>query len=242
LIAVCTDSPQECFALTIQAFNHSETYRVPVMVMMDECVGHMMEKVVIPPADEIDVVPRRYTDKPPGEYLAFEAGEDGVPDMVRAGQGYNVHVTGLTHDERGYPMTTAETQGKLVRRLVEKIQRCEPEVREIVEQDVDGADVVVVSYGITSRVAERALESARAEGINAGSMRLKVVWPFPADRIREVAGKIGSFVVPEMNMGQIALEVERAVAGQCPTRAVPHAGGTVHDPQVIYDAILEAVK
>jgi 2-oxoglutarate ferredoxin oxidoreductase subunit alpha len=242
LIAVCPDSPQECFELTIEAFNLSEAYRVPVMVLMDECVAHMMEKVVIPPADQIEIFPRRYTDKPPGEYLAYEAGEDGVPDMVRAGEGYNVHVTGLTHDERGYPLTTPEVQEKLVRRLVGKIQRCEPKIRDIVEQDVEGADVVVVSYGITSRVAQRALDRARAEGINVGSMRLRVVWPFPGDRIREVAAGIRSFVVPEMNMGQIALEVERCAAGQCETRAVPHAGGTVHEPQVIYDAILEASK
>jgi 2-oxoglutarate ferredoxin oxidoreductase subunit alpha len=242
LIAVCPDSPQECFELTIEAFNLSEAYRVPVMVMMDECVGHMMERVVIPPADQIDIFPRRHTEKPPGEYLAYEPDDDLIPDMVHAGEGYNIHVTGLTHDERGYPSTTPEAQEKLVRRLVEKIQRCEPKIRQIVEQDVDGADVVVVSYGITSRVTQRALDWARAEGINAGSMRLKVVWPFPGDRIREVAAETGSFIVPEMNMGQIALEVERCAAGQCRTRAVPHAGGTVHEPKVIYDAIVEAVK
>ena len=122
LIAVCPDSPQECFELTIEAFNLSEAYRVPVMVMMDECVGHMMEKVVIPPADQIGIVPRRYTDKAPEDYLAYEAGEDGVPDMARAGEGYNVHVTGLTHDERGYPLTTPEAQEKLLGRLIGKIQ------------------------------------------------------------------------------------------------------------------------
>ncbi len=242
LIAVCPNSPQECFELTIEAFNLSEEYRVPVMVMMDECVGHMMEKVIIPPADQIDIFPRRYTDKLPGEYLAYEAGEDGVPDMVRAGEGYNVHVTGLTHDERGYPSAVPEAQDKLVRRLVGKIQRCEPKIRNIVEEDIEGADVVVISYGITSRVAQRALDQARAEGINAGGMRLKVVWPFPGDRIREVAAGIRSFVVPEMNMGQMAIEVERWAAGQCQTRVVPHAGGTVHTIDVIYDAILEATK
>ena len=242
LIAVCPNSPQECFDLTIEAFNLSEQYRVPVMVMMDECVGHMREKLVIPPADEIEVFPRRYTDKPPGEFLLFDPDEDGVPDMVRAGEGYNVHVTGLTHDERGYPDITPEAQDKLVRRLVNKTRHSEPKIRQIVENNIEDADVVVCSYGITSRVAERALEMARASGTNVGSIRLKVVWPFPEPRIRELAGHIKGFVVPEMNMGQIALEIERCADGQCQTRAVPHAGGTVHDPEVIYYAILEAAK
>lgn len=242
LIAVCPNSPQECFEMTIQAFNLSEQYRIPVMVMMDECVGHMTEKVIIPPADEIDIVRRRYTNKPPGEFMPFEPRKDGVPDMVRAGEGYNIHVTGLTHDEQGYPDTTPEAQDKLVRRLVNKTRRCEPETRQIVEQDIVAADVVVISYGITARVTERALERAQADGIRVGSMRLKVIWPFPEPRIRELAGLIKAFVVPELNMGQIALEVERCAAGQCPTKLVPHAGGTVHDPDVIYNAIVEAAK
>lgn len=242
LIAVCPNSPQECFEMTIQAFNLSEQYRIPVMVMMDECVGHMTEKVIIPPADEIDIVRRRYTNKPPGEFMPFEPRKDGVPDMVRAGEGYNIHVTGLTHDEQGYPDTTPEAQDKLVRRLVNKTRRCEPETRQIVEQDIVAADVVVISYGITARVTERALERAQADGIRVGSMRLKVIWPFPEPRIRELAGLIRAFVVPELNMGQIALEVERCAAGQCPTKLVPHAGGTVHDPDVIYNAIVEAAK
>ncbi len=242
MIAVCPNSPQECFEMTIQAFNLSEQYRIPVMVMMDECVGHMTEKVIIPPADEIDVVRRRYTSKPPGEFMPFEPQKDGVPDMVRAGEGYNIHVTGLTHDEQGYPDTTPEAQDKLVRRLVNKTRRCEPETRQVVEQDIVAADVVVISYGITARVTERALERAQAEGIRVGSMRLKVIWPFPEPRIRELAGLIKAFVVPELNMGQIALEVERCAGGQCSTHLVPHAGGTVHDPDVIYNAIVEAAK
>jgi 2-oxoglutarate/2-oxoacid ferredoxin oxidoreductase subunit alpha len=242
LIAICPNSPQECFDLTIQAFNLSEQYRVPVLMMMDECVGHMTEKVVIPPADEIDITPRRYTDKPPEKFVLFEPDEDGVPDMVRAGEGYNVHVTGLTHDERGYPDITPEAQDKLVRRLVGKIERCEPKVRHIVENDVDDVDVIVVSYGVISCVTERALDFARAAGVKIGSLCLKVVWPFPESRIRELAGQIKCFVVPELNMGQVALVVERCAAGQCETKVVPHAGGTVHEPEVIYEAILEAAK
>jgi len=123
---------------------------------------------------------------------------------------------------------------------VGKIRNQEARIRQTEERDVAEAEVIVLSYGITSRVAERALDLARAEGIRVGSLRLKVVWPFPEERVRELAGRIKSFVVPELNLGQIVFDVERCAAGQCKTRLVPHAGGIVHDPQVIYEAIREA--
>ncbi len=114
IIALCPNSPQECFDLTVTAFNYAEQYRCPVFVMMDEVVGHMTEKVVIPPPEQIEVAPRRYTTLPPDEFLAFKPGDDLVPDMPRVGEGYNVHVTGLTHDERGYPDMTPAMQDRLV--------------------------------------------------------------------------------------------------------------------------------
>jgi 2-oxoglutarate ferredoxin oxidoreductase subunit alpha len=242
IIAVCPSSPQECFDLTIEAFNLSEQYRVPALVMMDECVGHMTEKVTIPPADEIEVYPRRRTTQPPEQFRLFEPREDGVPDMVHAGEGYKVHVTGLTHDVRGYPATTAEDQSELVNRIVTKIRSHEEQIRRLTERDLDDAEVVIVSYGITSRVAERAVTLARADGIKVGRVSLQVVWPFPESRIRELAHQVKCIVVPELNMGQVALAVERCAAGSCRTVVVPHAGGTVHEPEVIYEAILEAVK
>ena len=121
IIALCPNSPQECFDLTIKAFNLAEEFRVPVMFMMDECVGHMTEKVVIPPADQIEVVPRRHTHKSVEDYLPYGTNGDLVPEMAHAGDGYKFHVTGLTHDERGYPDMTPPTQDKLVRRLQNKI-------------------------------------------------------------------------------------------------------------------------
>ena len=123
IIALSPNSPQECFDLTIDAFNLAEQYRVPVFVMMDECVGHMTEKVVIPPPGEIEIVPRRYTHLPPAQYLPYRADADGVPEMVRAGDGYHIHITGLTHDERGYPATTHQAQDQLVQRLINKIRQ-----------------------------------------------------------------------------------------------------------------------
>jgi len=241
IIALSPNSPQECFEVVIEAFNLSEKYRVPVLVMADECVGHMTEKVVIPKAEEIELYPRRYTKLPPNKYLPFKPGEDMVPEMIKAGDGYKIHVTGLTHDEKGYPVMSWEAQEKLVRRLVEKI-RLNAEIVHVEEIDTEDAEVVVLSYGISSRVAIPAIKKARKEGIKAGQLRLVIVWPFPEEKVRELAKKINAFVVVEMNYGQMFYEVERCVAGDCKTILVPHGGGWVHDPEDIYKAIKEAVK
>jgi 2-oxoglutarate ferredoxin oxidoreductase subunit alpha len=237
IIALAPNSPQEAFDVTIRAFNLSEQYRTPVLVMMDECVGHMTEKVVIPEADSIDVTERRLTDKEPDEYLAYEVGEDLIPDMACAGSGYRFHTTGLTHDERGYPSMTVEAQDKLVRRLKEKIRFHSMETQDWEESQLEGADVVVLSFGITSRVAREAIDRARQEGIKVGEVRLITVWPFPEDFIRSLARRVRGFVVPEINLGQMVLEVERCAAGHTQTISVPHAGGGVHDPRQILEAI-----
>jgi len=242
LISMSPQSPQEAFDLTIDAFNLSETYRVPVMFMMDECVGHMTEKVVIPPADEIDIVPRVTSSKPPGEYLPYETNGRLVPEFVRAGDGYRFHTTGLTHDEKGYPVMSAECQAVSVRRLIDKILLNVDEIVRYDEEQVDGADVVVVAYGITARVTRMAIDLARAQGVKVGFVRLIVVWPFPEQLIRDLASKVKAFVVPEINFGQMVLEVERCAGGKAPAICVPHAGGGVHDPNIICQAILEAAK
>jgi 2-oxoglutarate ferredoxin oxidoreductase subunit alpha len=242
IIALCPNSPQESFDLTVRAFNLSEQYRTPVMVMLDECVGHMTERVVIPPAEQIAITPRRlYTGEREG-FLLYQAGEDLVPSMVRAGDGYRIHVTGLTHDDRGYPEMTVAAQEKKVRRLVEKIRRNAGAIADYREDQVEGAEVVVVSYGISSRTAIPAIEMARREGIKVGHLRLVVVWPFPEIRIRELAERVRGFVVPELNLGQMVLEVERSVAGKAGVSLVGHAGGTVHNPRDIYQAIMKMAK
>ncbi len=242
IIALAPISPQESFDLTVEAFNLSERYRVPTLVMMDECVGHMTEKVVIPEAEEIHVEPRRLTKLPPGEYLPYRPGPDLVPDMIVAGEGYRIHSTGLTHDERGYPEMTAEAQNALVPRLVDKIRKNADSIIRVEESGTEGAEVVVVSYGITTRVARAAIDRARAEGRAVGELRLVTLWPFPEDRVRELARSIRGFVVPEINLGQMSLEVERCAAGAARTLQVPHAGGWVHDPRKIYDAIVEVAS
>jgi 2-oxoglutarate ferredoxin oxidoreductase subunit alpha len=242
LIALAPNSPQESFDLTVKAFNLSERYRVPVLVMSGAAVGHMYEKVVIPPVNEIDTVPRRRPTVPPEEYLPYKPDEDLVPPMANSGEGYGFHVTGLTHDERGYPAMNPEAQDRLIRRLVEKIENNRDGIIELEENDIDDAEVVVCSYGISARVALIAVERARNMGIKVGTVRLITVWPFPQDRIREIAGQIKAFVVPEINYGQISLEVERCAGGKAKTILVPHMGGTVHNPDTILDAIKKAAK
>jgi len=240
IIALCPNSPQECFDLTIQAFNLAEEFRVPVMMMLDECVGHMTEKVIIPEADRIEITPRRFTKRPVDNFHVFEPDEHLVPEMAKAGDGYRFHITGLTHDERGYPSMNIEVQDRLVRRLQDKLKPL-ADGRAIAETEgIEDADVVVVSYGITSRVAQRGLQLARQRGIRAGKFRLIQVWPFPEERIRELAKRVKAFVVPELNLGQMVYEVERAAAGQAKVIPVSHAGGSVHDPQTILKAIVEA--
>ncbi len=242
IIALCPNSPQECFDLVIHAFNLSEQYRVPVLFMMDESVGHMTERVVIPPVEEIKITPRRYTKRPPGEYLPYQPGEDLVPEMTQAGQGHRIHITGLTHDEKGYPVMNAECQQKLVNRLSDKIRKNAGEISLYHEDGIGDADVVVLSYGITSRITMRAIRQARAQGIKVGHLRLVVVWPFPEKYVRRLARRIQAFVVPEINLGQVVLEVERCAGGKCETISLPHAGGAVHNPRTIYDAIVEAAR
>ncbi len=242
IIALSPNSPQECFDLTVKAFNLSEQYRVPVMMMMDECVGHMIERVNIPSADDINITPRRYYEGPKEDYRPYEAERDLVPMMVKAGDGYRIHVTGLTHDEMGYPNMSVNTQGKLVRRLVDKLKVNADRIIEFKEDLVEGADIVVLTYGISSRTAVPAIDQARKEGLKVGHLRLVTVWPFPERKIAELAAKIKAFVVPELNFGQIALEVERCAGGKAAVHLVPHAGGTVHQPKEIYAAIRKSVK
>ena len=242
LIAMSPQSPQEAFDLTIDAFNLSERFRVPVMFMMDECVGHMTEKVVIPSADEIEIVPRKLTDKSPEAFQPYARNERGVPEFARAGDGYRFHTTGLTHDERGYPVMNADCQAVSVRRLVDKIRKNTSDIIRFEEENTDGADIVLITYGITARVARMAIEMASKKGIKIGVIRLVVVWPFPEQRVRELAGQIKAFVVPEINLGQVVLEVERCAGGKCKTVLVPHAGGGVHDPSDICEAIVRAAK
>ena len=239
IIALAPSSPQDIFDLTILAFNLSEKYRVPVVIMSDEAVGHMSEKVVIPYVAPESLVGRRHPRVSPEEYLPYKPDADLVPPMAVAGQGYRFHVTGLTHDERGYPVMTVEAQDRLVRRLVDKIRVNRSDIIRYREVQVEDADIIVCAYGITARIAQMAVKMARDEGIRAGLLQLITVWPFAEERIRELSQQARAFVVPEINYGQIVLEVERCAGDRARAVLVPHMGGEVHSPDTILQAIRE---
>ena len=208
IIALAPISPQDIFDLTITAFDLSEKYRVPVLIMSDEVVGHMSEKVVMPHVAPESLSNRRRPEVPPEEYLPYKTDVGLVPPMAVAGEGYRFHVTGLTHDERGYPVMTADAQDRLIRRLVDKIRLNRDDIIKYKETQVEDADIIVCAYGITTRIAQFAVKMARAEGLRAGLLQLITVWPFAEERVRELSLQAKAFVVPEINYGQIVLEVK----------------------------------
>ncbi len=235
-IALSPESPQECFDMTIKAFNLAERFRQPVILLMDESVGHLFERVTIPPKEEIEIVNRKILkDK---NRKIYEPDEDLVPPMPPIGEGFGIHVTGLTHDERGYPSINAETQERMIGRINDKIRKYADEIVDYEEFMVDDAEVIVVAYGITARSARRAVIMARENGIKAGLFRLKVIWPFPSKRLEELSDR--EFVVAEVNNGQALVEVERAIKKRAVF--VGKMGGEPHKPQEILKGIEEAVK
>jgi 2-oxoglutarate ferredoxin oxidoreductase subunit alpha len=242
IIAYCPNSPQEMFDLTVKAFNAAERYRLPVLVMADEAVGHMTERVVIPEKAAIPIVHRKTPTVPPSEYKTFAPDKDLIPAFAVAGQGYFVRMESLTHDELGRPSLTAETQAVLVQRLQDKILTHAHEIAEYEEYLVDDADIVVVAYGITSRTVRQAVDDARKEGIRAGLLRLITAWPFPSWRIEELAAHVKAFVVPEVNFGQMVHEVERAAGSRVPTIFVKYTPGALPHPDRTLKALREVAK
>ena len=242
IIALSPSSSQEMFDLTITAFNLSEKYRVPVLLMADEVVGHMSEKVSMPYVAPETLAQRRRPKVPPGEYQPYQPDGDLVPPMAIAGEGYHFHVTGLTHDERGYPVMTAEAQARLVRRLSDKIRVNRDDIVDFEETQLDDAEIIVCAYGITARIAKFAVRMAREEGIRAGMLRLITIWPFAERRVRELSTQAKAFIVPEINYGQVVLEVERCAGDKARTILLPHMGGGVHSPETILQAIREAAQ
>ncbi len=242
IVAYSPWSPQEVFDLTIHAFNVADRYRVPVLLMSDEVVGHMVERVVIPPEDQIPFWERKRPRQSPGQpFEPFRAEDpDLVPPIVHAGEGYRIHYTGLTHDEQGYPDMSPETHHRLVTRLVEKIRKNSAELIKTEDYFLEDARIVVLSFGSTARSARRAVLEARGLGIPAGLLRLISIWPFPEELLREIAERAEAFIVAEMNLGQMIHEVERHVAQ--PVRGVFHAGGAMMAPELILQTIKEVAS
>ena len=248
VIALAPSSPQELFDLTIRAFNLAEKYRTPVLVMTDAEVGHMTEKVVIPRPEDIEIINRpmvRKGDVRPDQFRIYRdtgasGGKSPVSPMAVAGEGYRIHITGLTHDERGYPAMNAAAQEWNLERIVNKIRNYQDDIIQVEEQDLKDADVVVVSYGISARTSLWPIAMAKKEGIRVGLLRLITVWPFPDDRIRELAKQVRAFVVAEINMGQIVREVERCAASNAQVHGVNRPGGDILEPDQVLAAIRQA--
>jgi 2-oxoglutarate ferredoxin oxidoreductase subunit alpha len=239
IIAIAPSSPQEMFDLTITAFNLSEKYRTPVLIMSDEIVGHMSEKVVIPEAKTIKTLSRP---KPSGRksgFMPYRPGPNGVCPMPSIGEGYKVHVTGLTHDERGYPVMSVDTQREMIYRLLAKIRNNIDDIILTEGYFLEDADYVIVSYGVSARTSYTAVDMARSMGIKAGLLRLITVWPFPEKIIRDLSKRVKGFVTVEINMGQISREVERC-AGLVPSFGVGHPGGAIIPPEDVIKMLKEA--
>jgi 2-oxoglutarate/2-oxoacid ferredoxin oxidoreductase subunit alpha len=239
IIALAPSSAQEIFSQTITAFNLSEKYRVPVLIMTDEVIGHMSEKVVIPEAKEIKTISRV---KPKGRkdrFKLFQPGENGVAPMPSAGDGYKIHVTGLTHDEKGYPVMTVEAQAEMMERIVNKIRNNRDDIIMTESHFLDDAEIILVSYGISARTSLAAMHYAREAGLKVGFLKLLTIWPFAEEKIRALAKKARAFITVEINYGQIHLEVMRSAAGMAECHLVGHAGGTVITPEQVVSKIKE---
>jgi 2-oxoglutarate ferredoxin oxidoreductase subunit alpha len=238
IIALAPCSPQEIFYQTITAFNLSETYRVPVLIMADEIVGHLSERVIIPEASKIKLQSRPRPKGRKDRFKPFHPGANGVAPMAHAGEGYMVHFTGLTHDERGYPVMTPEAQSEMIERITGKIRRNLDKIIQVEKYRLEDSDVALVSYGISSRSSLAAVDEARERGIKAGLLRLLTVWPFPEEMVRELAKQVKRFITVELNLGQIHLEVQRCAEGRARCLLVGHAGGAVITPEDILEKIV----
>ena len=236
IIALAPSSVQEMYDLTVEAFNLSEAYRVPVFLLSDANIGHMYEKLVIPEADRLRIVNRKKPTVSPKDYKPYEADESLIPSMASFGDGYRFYSTGLTHNERGYPDMSVEAQDRLVKRLSDKIRRNSDKITKVESLNVDDCDVLVVAYGITARSAAAAVTQARDEGLKAGLLKLITLWPFPDKKLREGAKDVREVVVAEMNYGQLVREIERAVR-PTPVRFMPKLGENPHNPAEILEAL-----
>ena len=214
IIALSPWSVRESFDMAVMSVNYAERFRTPVILLMDEIVGHLRENVTLPTANELDIYPRRLPKKTRAEgYQPFAVGDDLVPDVARFGDGYRIHVTGLLHDETGFPSGSPTVTEQLIHRLHEKINRVGEEIIHTEEHFMEDAEYAVVSYGGTARTAYEAVRAARAEGIKVGFLRLKTIWPFADAAVGRLAARVRSILVAELNYGQLVGEVTRAAHG-----------------------------
>jgi 2-oxoglutarate/2-oxoacid ferredoxin oxidoreductase subunit alpha len=236
IIALTPSSVRETFCLTAKAFAFSELYRTPVLLMMDEVIGHMRERVELPA--QVEVVERLRTDVPPEWYYPYEAGGVDVPPLVPFGMGFRYNITGLFHDRAGFPTERQDEIGPWIKRVNTKIERNLRQILIYTLDEVEDARALVVAYGGTARSARHAVGVARQRRHKVGFINLQTIWPFPEEMLAEAAHGVRTVIVPEMNLGQVALEVERVV-GRHKVRRVSRADGQVIAPDEILAAIEE---
>lgn len=241
VIALCPQSVTETFELTVRAFNLAEKYRTPVILLTDEVVGHMREKIVIPSPEELEIYDRI---KPAaGEpYKAYAVGEgDIVPKMAAFGEGHRYHITGLFHDESGFPSNSSKNAEKMLNRIMAKVSDNEDDIITYDEYMTEDADFLIVSYGSTARGAKNAVNTLRAEGIKAGLFRPITLWPFPAKRLEALSKQVDNILVAEMNLGQMVLEVERIAKSDAKVYHFGRANGEVLVPEEIAAKVREVL-
>ncbi|MBD3289630.1 2-oxoacid:acceptor oxidoreductase subunit alpha [candidate division KSB1 bacterium] len=241
IIALCPHGVRETYDLTIRAFNLSEKYRVPVILLLDEIIGHVNEKVIFDKKEKFELWQRETPDVPPENYLPYKFTESDVPPMVSFGKGYRFHVTGLVHDETGFPTNNSEQIIKFLQRLNRKIDRYADDIIQVHEDSEEGAKIGLFAFGSTARSAKNAVNLAREKGVKINFIRPTVLWPFPQKHVARLADQCDCIIVPEMNLGQMAHEVEWASAGKTEVIKVNRIDGEPIRPSEILDAIMERV-
>ena len=238
MIALSPWSVKEAYDAAIMAVNYSERFRTPVILLMDEIVGHLREKVVLPEAKDIKIYPRRKPASTRAEgYQPYTPDKDLVPNIADFGTGYHIHVTGLIHDETGFPVGSPKITKEAIDRLHQKIELARDEITHTEEYFMDDAEYAVVAFGGTARTAYEAVKNARAKGQKVGLVRLMTIWPFADKKIKELAAKVRGILVAELNYGQIVNEVERAVAGKCDVQLCAKYNMEIFEPQEIESGI-----
>jgi 2-oxoglutarate/2-oxoacid ferredoxin oxidoreductase subunit alpha len=239
VIALCPASVRECFTMAVTAFNFAERYRVPVILMPDEIVGHMRERVEVPAPGELEVINRKTPSGPPAEYKAFKADDDGVAPLAAYGSEYVFHVSSSMHGLNGYANNDPANAAWLVKQINDKIDRHRDEIVLSRQFDTDDMDVLLVTLGATTRSGRAAALEARKQGIKAGVLQVQTVWPFPDKEVAELGRRARMIVVPEMNYsGQMAGEVRKAVGPDMDLRRVNKYNGTIITPQEILAVML----
>lgn len=238
-IAYAPCSIPECYTLTIKAFNMAERFRQPALVMADEVIGHMREKIVIPEPGTYEVVNRKKPTVCPDEFVPYRADADDVPPMPAFGDGYRWHVTGLTSTEWGFPTNDAPDIDAKANRIIRKVERFRDDIVEYKEFMLDDAEIAVISYGSVSRSSLRAIKELREQGVKVGHFRPITIWPFPDKEIAALAKRVKHIIVPELNAGQMVLEIERAVAGTCEIHKHSLINGELYKPAEIMSFIKE---